>query len=290
MYNFILNPIAGRGKARKAMDKIEKYLRENNIEYKVHRTEYPQHAIEISKDISSSGDNVIAVGGDGTVSEVLNGMTNFEGCALGIIPCGTGNDFSKFIGLPKNPVAAVKKIIDTIDPKYTDFMQLNGKRVMNVTGMGMDVSVLELCKRMKLFKGKLQYLIALIRILLKFDWYNFTVQIDDKPAEQKTVLLVAACNGKYFGGGMPISPLSDISDNYINLIIVNKLNKWKIPVALINLLRGKLLKYDFVENILCKSVNITTPDGRTVINIDGEIVKDIPFECSLVKDRLKMFR
>ena len=89
---------------------------------------------------------------------------------------------------------------------------------------------------------------------------------------------------------MPISPLSDISDNYINLIIVNKLNKWKIPVALINLLRGKLLKYDFVENILCKSVNITTPDGRTVINIDGEIVKDIPFECSLVKDRLKMFR
>ena len=89
MYNFILNPIAGRGKARKAMDKIEKYLRENNIEYKVYRTQYPQHAIEISKDISSGGDNVIAVGGDGTVSEVLNGMTNFESCALAVRPSGT---------------------------------------------------------------------------------------------------------------------------------------------------------------------------------------------------------
>lgn len=290
MYNFILNPIAGRGKAQRAMNKIEKYLLKNNIEYKIYRTEYPSHAVEISKNISSCSDNVIAVGGDGTVSEVLNGIADFSSCALGIIPCGTGNDFSKFIGLKKNPVAAIKNIIDTVSPQYTDFMQLNGKRVMNVTGMGMDVSVLELCKKMRFVKGKLQYLIALIRILLKFDWHKFTVQIDDKPAEQKTVLLVAACNGKYFGGGMPISPLSDISDNYLNLIIVNKLKKWKIPVALINLLRGKLLKYDFVENILCKSVSIKTPDGSTVINIDGELVKDIPFECRIVKNQLKIFR
>jgi diacylglycerol kinase (ATP) len=289
MYNFILNPIAGKGKALKAMEKIEQYLTQNNIAYSVRRTEYPAHAVEIARELSEKGENVIAAGGDGTVNEVLNGIADFDKCALGIIPCGTGNDFSKFIGIPKNPVEAVKKILEG-QPLYTDFLQVNGKRVINVTGMGMDVAVLELCKKTKFFKGKFQYLLSLIRVLLKFDWYKFKIKIDDNPEQEKEVMLVAACNGKYFGGGMPISPLSDISDNYINLIIVNKLKKWKIPVALINMLRGKLLKYDFVENILCRKVSITTPDGKTLINMDGELIRDVPFECRLVKNTLRVYR
>lgn len=290
MYNFILNPIAGKGKALKAMKKIEEYLTQNNIDYCVHRTEFPFHAIEIARELSQKGENVIATGGDGTVNEVLNGIADFDKCAMGIIPCGTGNDFSKFIGLPKNPVEAVKKIINTPEALYTDFLQVNEKRVMNVTGMGMDVSVLELCKKTKFFKGKLQYLVSLIRVLLKFDWFKYKIKIDDGPEQEKTVMMIAACNGKYFGGGMPISPLSDISDNYINLIIVNKMKKSKIPLALINMLKGKLLKYDFVENILCQKVSITAPDNKTLINMDGELIRDVPFECSLVKNKLRVFR
>ena len=93
MYNFILNPVAGKGKALRAMEKIEKYLLQNNIGYKIHRTEHPFHATEIARQLSAEGGNIIAAGGDGTVSEVLNGIADFDKCALGIIPCGTATIF-----------------------------------------------------------------------------------------------------------------------------------------------------------------------------------------------------
>jgi YegS/Rv2252/BmrU family lipid kinase len=290
MYNFILNPAAGKGKAVKFMNKIKTFLDINSIRYIVHNTLYPGHASEIAAQISGEGaENIIAVGGDGTVNETLNGIRDFEKCALGIIPAGSGNDFSKFINLPKDPVEAMKRIINT-EPRYTDFLTINGKRAINVAGMGMDVSVIKRCSRMKYIKGKLQYLVSLLITLLKFDWHKFKVSIDGKEEQEKTTLMIAACNGKYFGGGMPISPESDISDNFLNVIIINKLKKWKIPLALINLYRGKILKYNFVENILCKSVVITPLNSGSDANIDGELCQNITFDCKLVKNQLKMFR
>ena len=228
MYNFILNPIAGKGKALKAMEKIEQYLTQNNIAYSVRRTEYPAHAVEIARELSEKGENVIAAGGDGTVNEVLNGIADFDKCALGIIPCGTGNDFSKFIGIPKNPVEAVKKILEG-QPLYTDFLQVNGKRVINVTGNG---NGRRDCLSLRdQTQGKFN-LLSLIRVLLKFGWYKFKIKIDDN-RQEKVKMLVAACNGKYFGGGMPIS-----FPTFRTIIshIVNKL-KMENPVALINMLR-----------------------------------------------------
>lgn len=290
MYNFILNPTAGKGKTLKNIEKIKKYLDFLGKEYTLHSTKYPAHATEISAKLSKDGcKNIIAVGGDGTVNEVLNGISDLSSCALGIIPSGTGNDFAKFTGLPKDPVEAMKVIINN-EPKPTDYMTVNDKKALNVTGMGMDVTVLERCKKMKLLKGKFQYIISLIITLLKFDWHKFTVTIDGGEPQKKSVLLIAACNGKFFGGGMPISPQSDISDNFINVIIINKLKKIKIPLALINLMRGKLLKYNFVENILCKSITIESDNGESTVNIDGELHKNTPFNCTLVKNELKMYR
>lgn len=291
MYNFILNPTAGKGKPVNNMDKIEEFLNKKKIAYKIHKTLYPFHAIELAKTLSSNGsENIIAVGGDGTVNEVLNGISDLEKCNLGIIPSGTGNDFSKFINLPNDPIKAMEVILNST-PQYTDYLILNNeKKVLNVTGMGMDVTVLERCKRMKLLKGKFQYIISLIITLLKFKWYNFKVSVDGKQEKDKTVMLIAACNGKYFGGGIPVSPKSDISDNYINLIIINKMSKWKIPFCLISFLRGNFLQYKFAENILCKEISIKYDNPYQSTNIDGELYKYIPFECKLVKNMLKVYR
>lgn len=290
MYDFILNPVAGKGKTILSMKKIESFLNDKGIEYKIHSTLYPFHATEIATKLSLEGSkNIIAVGGDGTVNEVLNGIKDLENCNLGIIPCGTGNDFAKFIKLPKNPVEAIQLILNS-SPKNTDFMLLEDKRVLNVTGMGMDVTVLERCKKMKFLKGKFQYIISLLIVLLNFKWHKFFVSIDDKPEVQKTVLMIAACNGKFFGGGMPISPNSYIDDNFMNVIIINKLKKWKIPLALINLYLGKILKYDFVENILCQKITIRPENNNNAVNIDGELIKQIPFNCTLIKNQLKLYR
>lgn len=290
MYHFILNPIAGKGKTLVAIQKIKQYLSDKGISFDIHYTDYPRHATEITRKLTKEGGkNIIAMGGDGTVNEVLNGFTDFETCSMGIIPCGTGNDFAKFIDLPFEPVKAMQVILERA-PKHTDYLQLNGKRVMNVTGMGMDVAVLERCNRMKFFKGKLQYLISLLITLLKFRWYRFKMSIDGGEEQDKTVMIIAACNGKYFGGGMPISPRSSIEDNFLNVIIVNKMKKRRIPLALIGMLKGKLLKYDFVENILCKRITLKSLDGVNTVNMDGELVKNVEFDCQLMQNQLKVFR
>ena len=251
----------------------------------------PRHATEITRELTIEGSkNIIAMGGDGTVNEVLNGFTDFESCNMGIIPCGSGNDFAKFINLPFEPVKAMSLILEG-SPKFTDYIQVNGgKRVMNVTGMGLDVAVLERCNRMKLFKGKLQYLISLIITLLKFKWYRFKLSFDGGEEQERTAMIVAVCNGKYFGGGMPISPLSSIEDNYLNVIIVNKMKKSRIPMALLGMLRGKLLKYDFVENILCKRVWLKSLDEEDAVNMDGELIRSVDLDCLLMQNQLKVFR
>lgn len=290
MYHFILNPVAGKGKTLSVMKKLEKMLNQNGINFTVHNTAYPYHATNIVASLTAGDcDNVIAVGGDGTVNEVLNGISNFDKCKMGIIPCGTGNDFAKFVGIPKDPICAMKLILNN-NAVYTDFLLLNDKRVMNITGMGMDATVLERCKKMKIIKGKFQYYVALIVTLLNFKWYNFKISVDGGEEKDKTVMMIAVCNGKYFGGGMPISPKSDVCDNKMNVIIVNKMSKWKIPAALLGLMRGKILKYDFVENILCEKVHIKTDTLNYAINIDGELYKDIPYMCLVVKNQLKLFR
>lgn len=291
MYHFILNPVAGKGRTLSAIQKIKQFLNERGVAYHIHYTQYPRHATEITRELTGEGSkNIIAMGGDGTVNEVLNGIADFESCNMGIIPCGTGNDFAKFINLPFEPVKAMQLILES-SPKYTDYIQVNGgKRVMNVTGMGLDVAVLERCNRMKFFKGKLQYLISLIITLLKFKWYRFRMSVDGGEEQDKTAMIVAVCNGKYFGGGMPISPSSSIEDNYLNVIVVNKMKKSRIPMALIGMLRGKLLKYDFVENILCKRVSLKSLDGEDAVNMDGELVRSMDFDCLLMQNQLKMFR
>ena len=107
MLDFIVNPIAGGKhgrKTRKTVSIIETVLKEKNIEYKIHVTRYKGHAKDIASAIIDKGaTDVIVVGGDGTLHEVINGFSNFERVNLGLIPCGTGNDFALALKIPKNP-------------------------------------------------------------------------------------------------------------------------------------------------------------------------------------------
>jgi len=127
MLNLIVNPIAG-GKKGKKMKKnlalIEARLKERKVDYKIDYTAYFRHATLITENLIKNGaTNIVVVGGDGTLHEVINGFSSFDKVALGIIPCGTGNDFARAIKLPSSPVKALDLIIDG-KPLYTDYMQL----------------------------------------------------------------------------------------------------------------------------------------------------------------------
>ena len=288
--DIILNPIAGGKKGKKikkALTQIEQRLAERKIEYKLHFTQYKGHATILTKQIIENGaTDVIAMGGDGTLHEVINGFTNFDKVNLGLIPCGTGNDFASALKLPKDPVKALDLILDGT-PKYTDYFQLPTVRGINIVCMGVDVDVLIRYNKLKR-KNKFGYTLSLIRTLMNFRYTDFTVKIDGK---EKSLTSFIACiaNGHVYGGGIPICPPADPTDKTLNFVAVTKIKKIAIPCAFIKLLMGKIMKFKQTIYSPCKKVEITTEHPYTV-NVDGELYPDIPFTVEVVSDKLKMYR
>jgi YegS/Rv2252/BmrU family lipid kinase len=202
MYHIIANPKAGDKKVARLLKRTLKLLKKAGAEYTLHETHYKGHGTQIAEELTQEdGVKLIALGGDGTVHDVLNGIRDVEKCNFGIIPLGTGNDFAASARIPYNVKKAVEVILKG-DTKPTDFLEIGGKRCMNVGGVGIDVDVLLRCNKGKR-RGKLKYLKSLIISFFKFHGYDLVVECEGEIIEKK-VLMVAACNDKQFGGGIKV--------------------------------------------------------------------------------------
>lgn len=287
MYDLIVNPHASRGKARKKAARVIKMLEDKGVEFTAHFTTREKEAIEIAKKLSDEGaTDIIALGGDGTVNEVLNGI-NPETVRLGIIPSGTGNDFIAAAKIPADEKEAVDLILSG-EAKETDYMVCGGVRGINVIGTGIDVDVLKRCKKAKIFKGKLQYLIALISSLIHFRFYKFRI-VRGETSEEREALIACVGNGFRIGGGIKMCPKAVIDDGSLDFVIAGKLKKSRIPHAFIKLMQGKILEQDFTTMESVDHVRIEF-DEPVTIQIDGELYDDIDFDLSLVRNGIRVYR
>ena len=291
MIDFIVNPLAGgkRGKKiKKTLIKVKNRLNERKVEYAVHKTEQPKQATSITKDLIAGGATwIVVIGGDGTLHEVINGFSNFDKVALGIIPCGTGNDFASALGLSLDPVKALDLILDG-EARYTDFMQMPTVRGLNIIGMGIDVDVLKKYQALKR-KTKFGYTSCLIKTLLKFDYSNFSCSFDGGEQENYRSFVACIANGHCYGGGIPVCPTAKPYDNKLDFIAVSEMKKLAIVGAFLKLKKGKILtlKQTFHRNM--QKIKIT-PEGHYTINVDGELYDDIPFEVEIVSNTLRVYR
>jgi len=287
MYQIIINPIAGKGRSLKALNKVTKLLDKKGIDYRVYITERPGHASVIAADLCKTPNSILVLGGEGTMCEVLNGITDFNAVTIGLIPCGTGNDFCKFIGIPSKVEHALD-IVLAGKTKFVDFIEYNnGGRCLNCLGTGMDVDVLVQYLKPGFFKGKLRYYICLLDELFHLKFHKVRIKTDNLDCE-KEVFIIALANGKYFGGGMPISPESDVCDGKLNLIIINKLPKRKIPLSLLKFLRGKHLSLPCTESYLVDKASLEILD-EGFMEADGEIKEAKTLDCRVVSNTLKLF-
>ena len=287
MLDLIYNETSGSGKCKKIIAKISEALKNRNIKHRLFPTKAKKHATELAKKLSAEGStDIIAVGGDGTVHEVLNGIDT-EKVNFGIIPAGSGNDFIETAKIPLDPMKALE-IILTREPKPTDYLDCAGVRGINIIATGIDVEILKRCAKFKVIKGKLQYLLSLIISLFKFEFYNFDTLIDGK-REEKEALIVACGNGKVFGGGIQMCPEAQIDDGLMDFVICNKMKKSKIPSAFVKLMKGKILQEPFTEFSRQTHVEVCF-DKKTTVNVDGELYEDLPFDVKIVNNELKMYR
>ena len=286
MYQVIFNPTAGKKKAKRALETVCRMFREQNVAFQVHQTAAVHDAETIARRLTNAGANhLVVVGGDGTLHEVLNGIVEPSKCTLGLIPAGTGNDFAEAAGIPLDAAEAVKIILQR-NAKPIDFLQVGDRRCMNVTGLGIDVQVLERCMRGKM-KGKLKYLMSLIQTVFGYKGCKVCVQ-SDGVEETRDVLLAAACNGSQFGGGIRICPTAEIADGKISVVTVDCLGGiFKILKAFMALMKGKILSFPATKYFLCDRVRITTEQPCSV-QLDGEIYSDLILDVQVGKG-LKMY-
>lgn len=288
MYDIIVNPLGGKGKSLKALKAAEKIFAERGVEYTVHNTEYAGHATELARELSRKPEaKILVFGGDGSFNEVLNGIENFENVTLGIVPCGTGNDFVRASGHPTK----IKEAIDLIlkdNVGYIDYIDVGSRRCLNVAGAGMDVDVLLRYAAMKAFRGKLKYYASLIDTLIHVKWHKLRLTIDGKTMD-KSVFMIGVGNGTCIGGGMPICPDAKVDDGLLSVVIVNEMKKSRIPVELLGFLSGKHVKKDYTEVYSAKEVTVEVlDDGK--IELDGEVIDDKILECKVVHNVLKVYR
>ena len=177
MIDIVANKTSGKGNGAKSLAKAVAYLDERGIEYSVHETTGVGHGKKITQSLCDNGaTTVVALGGDGTFHEVLNGIDT-EKARLGFIPAGRGNDFARgtqFTSL--DPIKAVAGIIEGT-PKRIDYIQISNRRCLNIAGTGMDVDVL---LRTSQSRNHLSYIASLIKCLVKFEPYRVTIHVEGK--------------------------------------------------------------------------------------------------------------
>lgn len=241
MLHFIYNPIAGGGssagsgtsagggKAGQARQAMEPLL--TDVPHAFHATSGKGEATAIARRLTAEAEgdiDIIAMGGDGTLHEVLNGLTDPARVRLGLIPCGSGNDFAAAAGLPLDPAAALEIILRG-EAQYTDYMECSGVRGINAIGTGIDVDILRRYARMKRLKGSAAYLASLILTVIGYAPRRFREQVDGREVPHEA-LIACAANGQSIGGGIPIAPKAVIDDGLLDVVIIDGIKSPPYPM------------------------------------------------------------
>jgi len=270
-YFFIINPVAGMGKGLKVWEKIKDYLNNEKVKFEYKITEYPKHATEIAKDVIKKGYKIlISVGGDGTIREVASGIEERD-VILGIIPAGRGRDLPRTLKLPKNPLDALKLILNRKKLIEIDHPKINDERFVNFCGVGLDAEVAKVANTKYRGSGVLSYLFAFLEVLIRWRVPEFIIEIEGKIKKVKAYLITVA-NGKFAGGGMQISPVSNIEDGLLDIIIFHNMPKLKLffnfPKVYFG---GTHIKMKEVEHIRTKDIKINFDEG-IITQADGDLV------------------
>ena len=289
MYHIIYNPSSGQKKTQKAVDAAKEILGQRGCEGVFHATEGKGHCTEIVREINASSEqaNVLIVGGDGTFSEALNGVVDFDRITFGLIPAGTGNDFARKLRIPFSPE---KALVRALDGKETllDYIDLNGKRCLNVCGLGMDVDVLVKYASMKHFSGRIKYYLSLFYVLTHFKPHRVRFKIGDLVGEQD-VFMVGACNGSYIGGGMALAPDSSVTDGLLDLVVIDNIKKPMIPIRLVPFLLGRMNRQSCTHIYQAAEAEIEIlGEDPARVQVDGEVLEMSKLCCRVVPRKLRM--
>jgi diacylglycerol kinase (ATP) len=288
---FIINPTAGKHSSEQLIrTEVEKYFTKNSGDYEIFVTNAPLHATEIAKYEAQKGDSMrlYACGGDGTLSEVVNGAAGFGNVEIACFPTGSGNDFIKNFGV-KQDFLNIDALVNG-KAMQVDLINYGEKLACNVCSVGFDAEVALNMVRFKNFPfmtGAMAYNISVIYCMLSKIKSHFEISIDNEEKYNENFLLAAAANGKWYGGGYKPAPLAQTNDGLLDFVLVQSVSRLKILKIINKYKCGEHLQFtDIVTYKKGKTIKIKS-NKSFAVNIDGDCFYSKLIEFSIVKSGMK---
>ncbi len=285
---FIVNPKAGQGKNIESLiSSIKECVSSNEFDAEIYVTKRVGDAKRFVKEYCTECGpaRFIACGGDGTLSEVLNGAIECEGAQIGVLPIGTGNDFCRnfdkstdFLDIKSQIISSAEKC-DVI--RYTT--TVNGMEkvgyCVNMVNIGFDCNVADMTAQMKkkpLVSGSLAYFVSILVAMVKKKGADLLIKLDGEEVYNGRLLLTSIANGSFCGGGIKSNPLAAVSDGVMNVNIIKNIKRIQFVPLLPRYMDGTVLDVKNIDRYLinkdCRKIDIITKNENFRICIDGEII------------------
>ena len=285
---FIVNPKAGKGSAKdKLIETLEHMIAGSQQNAEIYITKCPGDATRFVSEFcqTNGGARFIACGGDGTLSEVLNGVMGCYGAEVGVLPVGSGNDFCRNFSSETDFSDILLQITAEAVPcdaiRYTTV--LNGVEktgyCANMFNIGFDCRVADTTNGLKkntVFGGSFAYVLAIFMELIQKKTTHLTVTADHRELFNGEALLTSVANGKYCGGGIMSNPMASLTDGDVNFNVIKNISRRHFLFLLPSYMKGTHLGIKGIEQVIlsghCKTLTVTPENGTMRLCIDGEII------------------
>lgn len=296
----VMNPIAGKRDYKLVWNEIDNSLTKNNIEHQIYFTNSRKDAEkQVIKKAQEGFVNFIAIGGDGTVHEVVNGIMKqaarpTEEMTLAVIPVGTGNDWAKHHGISydmDNLCSSIKSgIIKKQDVGIASFSRNGGhltEYFNNVAGMAYDAFVVEELEKRKSKPNKFIYIFSVLSMLFRYKLQIAQVKFPGKEIQKKFYTInVGIC--KYSGGGMSLVPHAIHDDGFLAVTLAGQLNKFEVLLNTYRFYNESLIRHPKIESFQVKNMQVTSLDEDPIyLELDGETAGHNPVEFSIIEKALR---
>jgi YegS/Rv2252/BmrU family lipid kinase len=306
----IVNPSSASGSTGDAWPGVASDLRSEFGAFQTAFTKHRGDAAALANDAARRGINlIIACGGDGTISEVANGiLTSARDAELGILPGGTGGDFRRTLEIPAQPRAAARILRDgrtrRIDVGRISFVTHDGAETMRyfvgVASCGMSTKVIKRVKAggrdwlpantPKWLGGRISFGASLLQTAIRTEPTRLAVQLDDAHERHLVVVNFCIANARYFGGGMKIAPDAKLTDGKFDVISVGDLGAMKIFTSAPRVYRGSHLTMPEVSHALAKKVTVRPAERNSEVDleVDGELPGRLPATFQIIPEALRV--
>jgi YegS/Rv2252/BmrU family lipid kinase len=293
----VVNPVAGKGKGLSLWEKISDRLDALGLEYAHAVSEYHLHPVALTMEALRNGyRNILAVGGDGTVNEIVNGIFSQQyvpaaDVLLSSVSIGTGNDWIRNTGIPRDWRKAVdliaageKKFQDIGLVTYYEDEKIRKRYFAVIAGGGFDSLVVAKTRYSK--GNKITYLAGILRSLFSYRKECITVVADGQTTEHEVLLLVCTI-GRYCGGGMRLTPDADTGDGYFDVGILGYMSRAEILWNIRRLYDGTIKNHPKMKILKAKNIRMTS-SSKIFLEADGELLGHTPAEFQLLPSALRV--